>query len=210
MRHFVGCLVVLFILVGLQPGHAQQNRPAADGGGARLNAFACEALPRPLRLDVQVMDNDERYLRYRDRFIARLKRDGIEVAENAALLLTLDVRKVVEFERREGGELFELRAGQENEDIGREGDLFMRGNVWSNRSDSVLGGRKRDPGQLSVDQLRATASVNRRDDGRCLWRGELRYNLDGKDPDEVARRLMPILAGALGKTVRNRPVSIAP
>ena len=204
MHQIAGFLVAL-VLIGIQPGRAQE---AADNVAPRLTAFACGVLPQPLRVDVQVMDNSEQQLRYRDTFVARLHKSGVEVASGAPLLLTLDVRKVVEFDRGEGGDLFELRAGPENEDIGREGDLFMRGNVWSNHGNSVLGGRKRGPGQLSTDQLQVTASVNRRDNGRCLWQGEVRYNLKGDDADEAAQRIMPILAGALGKTVRDKPVRI--
>lgn len=206
MRHIAAMLFALALVVA-QPGHAQDSAEDAD---ARLNAFACEVLPAPLRVDVQLLDNDARYLRARDALVARLQGAGVEVAKDAPLVLTLELRKIVEFERREGGELFELRAGQENEDIGREGDLFVRGNVWSNSSDSVLGGRKRDPGQLSADQLQVSASINRRDDGRCMWRGEVRHDLDGGDEDEATQRVMPVLAGALGKTVRNQPVRISP
>jgi hypothetical protein len=207
MRHFAGFLIAL-ALIGIQPGQAQQSDdPSAD---SRLNAFACEVLPTPLRVDVQILDNAERHVRFRDTFVARLRKAGVEVAGNAPHILTLEVRKVVEFERREGGEFFELRAGQENENIGRDGDLFMRGNVWSNQSDSVLGGRKRDPGQLSTDQLQVNASVNRRDDGRCLWQGEIRHDLKGEDADDTAHQMLPILADALGKTVRNRAIRISP
>jgi len=203
--HQLAAFLAVLLLVCAQPVNAQEAAAPAD---TRLNAFACEALPAPLRVDVEVLDNAERDLRFRDGFVARLRSAGVEVADNASLIMTLELRKVVEFERREGGELFELRAGQENEDIGREGDLFMRGNVWSNRSDSVLGGRKRDPGQLSVDQLQITASVNRRDDGRCLWRGEVQHELDGEDADDAMQRLLPLLADALGKTVRDQPVKL--
>jgi len=116
MRHVAGFLVAL-ALIGIQPGQAQQSDdPSAD---SRLNAFACEMLPTPLRVDVQILDNAERHVRFRDTFVARLRKAGVEVASNAPLILTLEVRKVVEFERREGGEFFELRAGQENENIGR-------------------------------------------------------------------------------------------
>lgn len=205
MRQVAG-IAVAVLLLGAHPGQAQQAESAATDG--RLNAFACEALPSPLRVSVEVMDNTEQYLRLRDSFVARLRSAGVEIADGAPLILLLDVRKLVEFEQQPGGELFELRAGQEDEDIGREGELFMRGNVWSNRSDSVLGGRKRDPGQLATDQIEVSASINRRSDGRCLWRGEVRHNLDGDDTADAAERIVPILAGALGQTVRDRPLAI--
>jgi hypothetical protein len=206
MRQVAG-IAVAFILLGSHPGAAQEtDRETADG---RLNAFACETLPSPLRLSVEVMDNTEQFLRLRDSFVERLKGAGVQVADGTPLVLMLDVRKLVEFEQQSGGQLFELRAGQEDEDIGRDGELFMRGNVWSNRSDSVLGGRKRDPGQLATDQVEVSASINSRSDGRCLWRGEVRHELNGDDTLDAAQRIVPFLAGALGQTVRDRPLEIA-
>jgi hypothetical protein len=178
----------------------------SDPVTSRMNAFACGTLPSPLRVDVQMLDNAERYVRFRKQFVEALRARGGAAVEGAETILTLDVRTEREFQRRSGGELLELRAGQENKDIGAEGDVFFRGNIWSSTSDSVLGGRKRDLGRLSLNQLQVTATVNDRANGRCLWQGEILHNLQGEDPDAAAARILPILAGAIGKTVRNQPV----
>ncbi len=181
---------------------------AGEPVASRMNAFACGTLPSPLKVDVQVLDNAASYLRFQERFVEALRAAGGDSVDGAAIILTLDVQTEREFQRREGGELMELRAGQENTDIGQEGDVFFRGNIWSSTSDSVLGGRKRDLGRLALNQLRVSATANRRDDGRCLWQGEVLHHLNGEDADVAAIRIMPILAEAMGKTVRNRPVDL--
>jgi hypothetical protein len=188
------------------PAAAENDEPVRT----RLNTLACEDLPVPLKLDVEIMDNAERFLRFKDRFVGKLRAGGAEVVRGAPLTLMLDVQILREFDQAEGGELLEFRAGQESgEDIGREGNIFLRGNVWSNRSDSVLGGRKRDPGTLALNRLHVTATINSRVDGRCLWQGEVRHDLEDGDPDDAAEKIMPFLAAAVGKTVRNRPIDIA-
>lgn len=198
-------LSLILIIAAPIPVMAQA---AGNPGESRINAFACGALPAPLRVDVQVLDNAARYLTFRKRFIEALRAMGGSAVDGAADILTLDVRTEREFQRRAGGELLELRAGQENKNIGDEGDVFFRGNIWSNSSDSVLGGRKRDLGRLSLNQLQVTATINSRKDGRCLWQGEVIHNLDGEDPDAATHRILPVLARAIGKTMRNQIVDL--
>ncbi len=183
---------------------------SADPPTSRLNAYECETLPKPLRLSVQVLDNAERFLKFKGHFEKELRAAGAEIAANAPVVVTLDIRTVREFQEKSAGPLFELRAGQENTDIGRDGTVFFRGNVWSNRSSSVLGGPKRRSGRLALNQLQVTANLNRRSDGRCLWQGEVLHNLSGENTDNATLRILTILAGNLGKMVRNRALNIYP
>ncbi|MBT5048995.1 MAG: hypothetical protein HOM58_10880 [Rhodospirillaceae bacterium] len=184
------------------------GQKANDTISSRMNAFACGTLPSPLTVDVQVLDNAKRFVQFRTRFIEALRASGSDAVRGAAAILTLDMRTEREFQRREGGELLELRAGQENTNIGAEGDVFFRGNIWSNSADSVLGGRKRDLGRLSLNQLRVTATVNDRKNGRCLWQGEVIHNLNGEHPDAATVRILPILAQSIGKTARNQAIDL--
>ena len=185
--------------------------PAAGGAATRrLPAITCGVLPSPVKVDVQVLDNDERHLKFRDRFIAALRANGGDAVNGADAILTLEVRTEREFQRRAGGELIELRAGQENTNIGGEGTVFFRGNIWSSTSDSVLGGRKRDRRHLSLNRLQVTATVNSRKTGRCLWQGEVINDLEREDADPATARILPILAQSVGKAVRNQAIDIDP
>jgi len=190
-------------------GAAQDAGTTEDPPRTVLSALACGKLPVPLRVDVEIMDNAERFLRFKDRFVRRLEAGGARVVAGAPQTLMLDVQTLREFDQAEGGELLEFRAGQESgENIGHEGNIFLRGNVWSNRSDSVLGGRKRDPGTLALNRVVVTATINSRVDGRCLWQGEVRHDLEDEDADEATGKIMPHLAAAVGKTVRNRRIEL--
>lgn len=192
-------IALLFVTVSLlvsSPARGQSEAP--DG---RLNAFSCEKLPSPLKIDVQVLDNAPRYLRFRDKFVEQLVRDGISVMAGAALVLTLEVRTERELSDPTKGNIGEVR-------IGKSGGVSVRGKIWSNTGDSVLGGRKKSADRRAVDRLKVKANLDRRKDGRCLWQGEILHDLYGRDPDKAARRLAPILAGAIGQSVQNQPVEI--
>ncbi len=190
--------------------HGEALGQSADPPTSRLNTYECESLPRPLRLSVQLLDDADRFLKFKDHFENELRAAGAEITTNAPAVLTLDVRTVREYQGESAGPLFELRAGQENTNIGQDGTVFFRGNVWSNRSNSVLGGPKRQSGQRSLNQLQVTVNINRNTDGRCLWQGEVLHNLDGENADIITLRTLTILAGNLGKTVRNRALTIYP
>jgi hypothetical protein len=188
----------LFIVVALlaAPAAMAQSENVDTG---RLDAYACEELPSPLKLDVQIFDNAPRYLRLKEKFTARLNKRGIVMTADAPLVLTLDVRTEREFQPTEERGIGELR-------VGSGGGVSLRGKIWSNTNDSVLGGRKKSSQRRAVDQLRVTANLNRRDDGRCVWRGEILHALGGGDPDQAAFRFMPPLADAIGQSIRNKSV----
>ena len=146
---------------------------SADAPNSRLNAYECGTLPQPLSLSVQVLDNADRFLKFKAHFEKQLRARGATVADNAPVQVTLDVRTVREFGGSSASGLIQLRIGQENEELGRDGTVYFRGNVWSNRSTSVLGGPKQRSSGSTLNQLQVSASINRRDNGRCVWQGEL-------------------------------------
>ncbi len=191
----------IIIMLTINGGALGQS---GDVPTSRLNAYECDSLPKPLRMSVQVLDNAARFIKFKGHLEKEMRAGGTEIAADAPVVLTLDIRTVREFQGETAGTLFELRAGQENTNIGQDGTVFFRGTVWSNRSHSVLGGPKRQSGQTSLNQLQVTANLNRRADGRCLWQGEVLHKLNGENADDATLRIITILAGNLGKTVRNR------
>lgn len=123
---------------------------SADDAAGWLNSYACEEITKPFKIDVQLTDNAPDLLKLKDKFTAQLKRDGIGVSAGAQLLLMLDIRTVRNIEQSEKGHIGELQ-------IGKGGGVSLRGKVWSNTGDSVLGGRKKTGRQRTVDQLSLTA-----------------------------------------------------
>ena len=101
-------LLIFIALLAAPPAIAQSE----NGNPGRLDAYACEKLPSPLKIDVQILDDAPRYLRFRDKFAARMNENGIEVVAGAPLVLTLDVRTVREFQQSDKRHIGELHIGK--------------------------------------------------------------------------------------------------
>jgi hypothetical protein len=196
-------LTGLFLFVFLAAAATAQEAPG------RLSSYFCGTMPANMSVEVVLLDNSDANLRIKDAFVDRLRRRGVAVQPGAALTLTLEIAAVREFEERGKEEsLIELRVGQANRELGQQGDVDLRGSVWSNSQDSLVGGRRKGPASLAVNRVRLTASLNRRADGFCLWQGEAIHELDGQELEPVAMGLVPALVDAFGKTVTPRPITI--
>jgi len=204
-------ILVLALLGG--PAAAQTVPPPPEG---RLNAILCGELPAGVALEVVLLDNADGNLPVKESFIAGLARRGVTVAPDAPLVLTLGIETVREAAVVKPPDMIDVQVGQGNRDaartdpadtsVGEQGTANVRANIWSNRSDSVLGGRRHVVEGQMVDEVKLSASLNRRDDGRCLWQGDAVQELDGADAAVTARDLAPYLAAAFGKSVPNRPL----
>ena len=201
----------IFTFIILLTVNGSAAAQTADTPASRLNAYDCEALRDPLRISVRVLDDAKRYLEFKSTLEDALKAKGADVTDMAEMVATLDVRTVREFQGQTKDPTFGRATGAGSTNIEQEGTVFLRGNVWSNRDKSIFGGPKDQSEKFSLHQLQVSVSVNGRTDGRCYWQGEVLHDLDtDDDPDALTQRIIPVLAGALGKTVRNRPLKIEP
>lgn len=212
----LGLLVTLslFLFVAaLVPGpagaQAVAQNAAADSAPGRLTAYYCGTMPSAPTVDVIVLDNADVNLRINDAFVAGLQRRGVAVQDGAGLTLTLEVSADREFEKAgERDALIELRVGQPDRQTGEQGDVNLRGSVWSSTNDSLVGGRVKGPKALAVNRVRLTASLNSRVDGHCLWQGEAIHELGERELEPVAMALVPSLVGAFGKSIKPQPLDI--
>ncbi len=205
-------LILGLVLLGA-PAAAQFVPPPPEG---RVNAIICGDIPATMVLDVVLLDNADANLPVKDSFVATLRDRGVKISPGANLVLTLGIETVREAVSVKPPDMIEVRVGQANEDaariepgdtsVGEQGLTRVRANIWSNRRDSVLGGRRRVVEGEMIDQVKLSASLNRRADGRCLWQGDAVQELNGADAARAARMLAPLLAGSLGKSVRDRPL----
>lgn len=206
MRQSIFALL-LIASTATMDAHAQTPTPAKS----RINAFACETLPDPLQIDVQVLDDSKQNLTYAGQFANALQARGITVARTAPTTAILEVKTVREFQAAPKGTLFDKRSDPASTGISGESDISVPGNIWSNRASSIFGGPKGPSDKLAVNQLRLSVTLNRRADGHCLWQGEALHELHGDDnPDAVAEKLIPALVRSLGQTVRNKTLTVFP
>jgi hypothetical protein len=196
-------MMSLFFSVFLAASVTAQEAPG------RLIGTSCGAMPANPSVEIVLLDNVDANVRIKNAFVDGLRRRGVAVQAGAALMLTLEIVPVREFEGAgESNYAIELRVGQANRDLGQQGDVNLRGSVWSSSENSLVGGpRKGSPG-LAVDRVRLTASLNSRVDGHFLWQGEAVHELNGRELEPVAMALVPSLVGAFGKTVTPRPITI--
>jgi len=206
MRH-LNFVLVITLLTTVVGAHGQ----SADVPPSRINAFACGTLPSPLQLDVQVLDNSDRIVAFRDQFKNELRARGVVVSGTAPTIIILDFRTVREFQGKPRDPVFERRSDQNISGVGQDGAVSLQGNVWSNKEGSLFGGPKGESDTFSLNQLQVSASINSRTGGHCLWQGEVLHDLRGdENPDNLTRKIIPVLARSLGKTIRNRALNLNP
>ena len=188
---------LLIIVLALAP-----SLPAlpADTPAGYLTAFVCEPLAKPLRVSSTIQDNTDENIRLHALLVKRLADNDITVDPDATLTMSFDVRRVREAARRKPGDLIDVRVGEDEERIGQEGFAKIHMNIWSNARDSLE--------SALVDRLRISVAINSKADGRCLWRGEVVQNLDGRDAGRAAARMIPILADSVGSAVSQKPIDI--
>ena len=190
-------LALVFVLAPARSALAE----GADSGAGHLTATACGTLPRPLQLDVQAMDDTVENMQLRKILMDRLARRGIAVTAGAAVVLRFEVARISRPTRYKARDLGELRGGLDER-------ARIRLNVWSNKSDSLLGGRRKGVISEAVDRLQIVVTVNAKDDGRCLWRAQAVHDVAGRDPKQIASKMIAPLADAVGKMVARKPIYV--
>jgi len=181
---------------------------AAEAPEGYLTAFVCESMPKQISVSSVIEDNTEENVRLYALLVDRLAKNQVTVKPSAGLTMSFEVTRVHEAAKRKPGDLVDVRVGEGEKDVGREGFAKVHMNIWSNAKDSVIGGRRESLESQPVDQLRIAVAINSKANGRCLWRGEVVQNLDGRDASRVADKLIPILADAVGTSVSQKPIVI--
>ena len=164
---------------------------AEDGA---INAFACEPMPQDRRFEVVLLDDADPMLKVRDALLEAMRDNGMTADPGAPLKLTLEVGLTREPPQRKPRDLGSIR------DATGE-DLEVRMNVWSNRQDSIVGGRRDDTLTEARDDVRVMISINAKSDGHCLWQGEATHDTDGRDHWALAEKIVPQLVRRIGRTV---------
>lgn len=170
---------------------------------ARVTAFACAKLPSPLRIEVEAADGSPYADRLKRVLVRSLAARQAIVTPGAPLRLSLYVGLVREPEIRKGRDLGQFSRGNASDQRTR-----FRINLWSNRRDSVIGGRRDEVLASSVDELHVEITLDDRSDGQCIWQGEAVHRLDGRDELAAAERIIPLLIDRLGRTARAEPVQL--
>jgi hypothetical protein len=192
-------LLRLALTLLLLPGTALASERAT------LSATLFRDLPAGATVGVGIYDDSEANLAVRDAFLAALEGQGVAVAPagEAVLELMLDVRV------REGRlQTTSPTLGEARTNLG-ESEVEV--NVLSNTRDSLLGGRRSDPGTRILREGLVNLNAQLRDPAarEILWQGDATTAMDARGVDGLALLLVDPLAEAYGRNAANETVSLA-
>lgn len=170
----------------------------ADG---LLSGYACGQMPATYKVDVEVVDDSPQMLRIRDIAIDGLKRKQAQISGSAELVLAIDTHTLREGAKRKKRDLGSVTDGSSER-------IRARMNVWSNRKDSIIGGRKDGLVEGALDEVRVEITINDKSTGKCVWRGEALHGSAGEDQWVIAEKTVLKLIDVLGRDVRDRKFEI--
>ena len=197
IHQFVTILLSAALLAIAMPSHAATAQPGS------LTAFACGKLPSPLWVEVDAQDDSRQSARLKNALIKALIADRTLITANAPLKVSLHVETLRESARYKGRDLGEFSRGNRNAERTK-----FRMNLWSNRKDSVIGGRKDAILSRGLDELHVAIEIHDKSNGQCVWRGQARLDLDGQDEFSTARRIITLITRSIGKTIRAAPLRL--
>ena len=155
----------------------------------QVTAFVCEALPSPLKVDVEVSDEPLQADRLRRILVRSLVDHQAVVTPDAPLQLSLYVNFVHKAETLDPKTRFHVT-------------------LWSNRRDSLFGSQHDERHTAEVSELHVEIMLDNLTDGHCIWQGKAVHRLDGRDEQVMAEKMIPMLIKRLGRSVRAEPIEL--
>ena len=173
-----------------------------DRAAGRVTAFACETLPSSLNIQVETSDGSARSDRLRRVLVRSLAARQAVVSSGAPLKLSLYVELVRGPDIGNGRDLEWFSRDVDDDDE----NIQIRIDLWSNRRNSVIGGRRDLNPAAEVENLRIEITLDSRTTGQCVWQGNAEYRLDGRDEIATAEKMIPLLVQRLGRSAKAEPI----
>ncbi len=191
-------MLAAVLLVAVVPATGQATNDAAG----HVTAFACTTLPFPLNIEVETSAGSPQADRLRPVLIRSLAARQVVVTSSAPLRLSLYVLSTRHLEIGNKRVLSQLDGGDAYEER-----IWIRVNIWSNKRNSVIGGRRYQSSAV-VDELHVEITLDSRVNGQCIWQGKAVFRLDGRDEMATAEQLIPLLLDRLGRSARVEPIEL--
>jgi len=195
MKRRTGLVAVFFSIFWICP---------ADATEATVSTQVCEPLRKNAPLQLTPADDSDLYLSVEENMKRAVETAGHKVEKTAGLELYYSLVETAVEIRQSGPSLGRIEVRTVNREV--RSQLLV--NVWSNKQDSLLGGRKTESGLRVSNVLIATLELKRQDNGRCVWRGEGAVELGAVTAKDVARALVDVLATRLGQAIDGAQVPL--
>jgi hypothetical protein len=188
MKRPSGLVMLFMALFWSEPGRAAE---------ATLSTLVCEPLAKKAALQLTPADDSDLYLSVKDGIRKAVEQAGHPVEEKAGLQLYYSLNETAVEIRERGPTLGRLEVRTVNREV--RSQLLV--NIWSNKQDSLIGGRRTESGLRVSNVLIATFELNRQDNGRCVWRGEGAVELGAVAAQDVAPGLADAVASRIGQGI---------
>lgn len=192
-------LLLSIILITITvPSIGQETKEAAG----HVTAFACVPVPTPLIVKVEPSDGSSQSDRLRRVLLRSLAAHQVVVSSDAPLRLSLYVGPSHHSVVNNMRSLNQLDRGE-----GYEERIWIRVDLWSNRRNSVIGGRRYQNAALA-DEVHIEITLDSQINGQCIWQGMALFRLDGRNEIVTAEKLIPLLVDRLGRSARAEPIKL--
>ena len=175
------------------------STPAAAEG--LLSGYACGQMPATFKVDIEVGDDSEQMLKIKKTITGALQQKQAQVSGSASLVLAIDVLTRLKGTLRQKPNLGFISDGSSDQ-------IWARMNLWSNKRDSLIGGRKAGVVEGTADDVRVEITINDKLNGKCVWRGESVHSSAGEDQWSVAEKSALQLINMIGRDIRDRAFEI--
>lgn len=188
MKRPSGLLMLFMAVFWSEPGEAAE---------ATLSTLVCDPLAKHAAVQLTPADDSDLYLSVKDGIRNAVERAGHPVKEKADLELYYSLAETAVEIREQGQTLGKLEVRTVNREV--RSQLLV--NIWSNKQDSLIGGRRTASGIRVSNVLIATFALNQQKNGRCVWRGEGAVELGAVTSMDVAPALTDAIVARIGQGI---------
>lgn len=187
--------------LGLGLGAAQ----AQDVNTGRINAASYMPVPPGAPVEVVLLDDSPENVELKESFEHALTARGVQVNAGAPYQLTFNTSGT--FHAGETPRITDFVNIDGEGGNSESSDVRGRVSVFSSRGPSLIQ-RGRPQHEFSSSRLSLEAQLRETATGRYAWRAQAYAVTQGEDPQRVAQALVPFVVDSMGKTVRQRMISL--
>jgi len=182
---------------------------AQSGSEAQLNAVAYKAVPAGSAVTVRPLDNSDTNMLLKKDFEQALGKDGFIIGTDAPFVLTFETRDVPgaytspPSQRWEDGKSPAVPNAADSASEPRLPFFDRPSGGLVNRGDET-----RDTSVITPTQHRIDVSLEARDSKERFWQAWAVANLGKTGRETVMRAMVPVIADAVGETVRQKPFPV--
>lgn len=174
-----------------------------------LNALSLRPIPVQKVIEVQALDDSDENLLLQVEIEKQLVANGFTLTKKGDVILNFETRdQIGGWNSGSDGHIISLEAsGGRGDGEGENRSALV--NVYGSSSGGLLNRKEgiRPPSSIA-SKYRLDVSIERRDDGKTLWRAWSVADLESGEGLTLTKKMIPLLVESIGKTVRSQAFTV--